>query len=163
MTRQSFDETRDVTAIAMLKPKRVSYRCAADGCPMPGAIFPEGTSNETTAKGVCMWHYGELPDKWPKITERMNDWRPMTDAINGARRCLTDPKTCTNAKAQNLHMQRAAEILRHDLAWYWHPSFKPHEREDYGHWAQRLTRLFTDAISGKLTPSPYVEEIGHER
>lgn len=115
-------------------PERRRYPCFADGCPMPGTMFPNGPDKD----GCCIYHYGAQPSDIPKVTQRLTDWQCVIAEINAARRVLTgdtaaDPKA--QDEAQTAAWQRLAPLV--ELSG-WADTLKPQPREGYGDWERRL-------------------------
>lgn len=115
-------------------PSRTRYPCAANGCPMPGAIFPASGS-----RGMCGYHYATNSSDWPRITQALTDWRCVSAEVNEARRVLTDQDLCTDVKAQNDAFRTAWERLQPAMAMGgWNDALKPAPRESYSGWCRRL-------------------------
>lgn len=115
-------------------PERMCYECCANGCPMPGAIFPSGSS-----RGICGWHYGTNSEDWSRITEAIRGpWREVAREINVARRVLSDPDLCTNVKVLGERYLAATQRLAQALTGPLAAELAPRNKEDYGQWYRRL-------------------------
>jgi hypothetical protein len=121
------DETEDEQPRV---PARARHECCANGCPMPGSMFPSG------GRGICAWHYGTNSDDWSRITEVFRgSWFMVARELLRARRTLCDPDLCTNVRALGEAYRDGAERLR--LAGG-PPGLAPQDKESLSQWTLRL-------------------------
>lgn len=130
-------------------PPRVQrYPCFADGCPMAGTIFPNGTADGKP--GVCVYHYAVNATDIPKVTQVLRDWGCVADEVRAARRCITGPMASDPAALQ-AQFDAAWERLA-PLVPSWHADLAPGtirtskgqdtgHRQAYGDWAKHLERF----------------------
>ena len=144
MTAQSnvFDATRKVGArVATTTPTRLSYRCAAHGCPMPGTMFDSGASD-----GTCVWHCGAVPSRWPTITQILGvDWACVTQHYCAVRQVLASPATCTDGKAHLAVLDAGRDLVGIAPGW----GLEPRAGEDIGAWGRRLGHFLHGCVAGK--------------
>lgn len=116
-------------------PSRPRFACTANGCPIPGTLFPSSGS-----RGICRYHYATNASDWPRITKVLLDWRVVTAEINECRRVLCDQDLCTDVKAQNDAYRQAWERLRPalDMGGWNLTELAPRPGESYSSWATRL-------------------------
>jgi hypothetical protein len=136
---------KPATAIAE-KTAPMRYPCAAQGCAMPGALFPTGASG-----GLCVYHYDAGAHEWPRITRVLRDWKCVTDIINEAKRLHSDVKTCMDVRLQNEKFADAWEHLQ-ELAPAWVDSLAPRPTkagfpETYREWTNRLEYFLVKQLS----------------
>lgn len=115
------------------------YPCFADGCPMAGTIFPNGTADGKP--GVCAFHYAANPTDIPKITQVLNDWQCVANEIRAARRCVTGPAAAdpaTQDREQALAWGRLGPVVQRGG---WGDVLAPRPGEHYGEWAKHLERF----------------------
>lgn len=156
MNRKDFDEYRGG---ALSEPKLKSvrrYPCFADGCPMPGTIFPGETQGTGDKLGTCAWHYGVLPNDIPKVTRVLLDWDCVNAEVNEARSVLTGPNAADVRALQAAFDAAWARLL--PRASGWEEQLRPSTiksrdpvtrlrtvdsgmRESYADWAKRLTEF----------------------
>jgi len=129
-------------------PARMRYECCANGCPMPGAMFPSGS----TKGGICHYHYATNPSDWPRITQVLNDWRCITAEINECRRVLCDQDLCCDVKVQNERYAEAWKRLHPALiAGGWHEGeLAPSPGLSYGEWARGLENFMGGQVLNVL-------------
>lgn len=142
--RGHFDEDGGPVQAA---PKRISYPCWADECPMPGTIFLDGV------RGICAWHYGRVGDDIPKVTRAILNWDCVQREINAGRRVLTAPDTLANPKALDAALRDAWERMKPAvLDSGWKPRLEPRQGERYGEWVRRIERFLSNRIKESLKP-----------
>lgn len=145
-SRAYFDASKDVQKD---EPVRLStFKCFADGCPMPGSIF-----YNVEELGSCAWHAGEQPAGIPKITKALQDWECIATPINRLRKLLTNPATCANVPEHNKAMRQYAEEIRRategieDLD----ERTRPKDGELIGQWLHRLERFLGARVKESIT------------
>lgn len=128
-------------------PARMRYECCANGCPMPGTMFPSGGS-----RGICCYHYATNASDWPRITKVLADWRCVTFEINECRRVLCDQDICTDVKAQNDAFRSAWERLMPalDMGGWNLAQLAPKPGEGYSNWARRLDEFLGGQVVAAL-------------
>lgn len=142
--RAHFDDEVDEAAQMKRAPQRVTYQCRAHGCPMPG-----------TVDGCCGWHYRESPQDWHRITEAIQRWSIVANAINVARGVLCAQATCCDGKVQ----RETRDALWHDIkadftvTHGWQRRIDP-EGRNLGDWCVALERFLAARIKSDL--------IGHD-
>lgn len=144
-TRNVFDATHAVGALAERKPVHPVLLCVAHGCPMPGVIFLGG------GEGVCGWHYGRPAHDWPRITQVIADWSCVTRQINAVRRVLSDPTQATDPRALQAVIDHGARLADQAPGW----RLEPDPREDIGQWARRLEAFLQGCVDGKAQRIEY--------
>lgn len=129
------------------EPRRVvRYACFAEGCPMPGTLFPEHARN-----GVCAWHYSVQPTDIPKVTSQLRAWECVAREIEQARRMLCGPVAADPA-ALELAYHQAWDRLRPMLSAGWLAQLQPatirtskgedtRHPQSYGDWAKHLEQF----------------------
>lgn len=143
--------TDDDAPIEQPKPRRLRFPCFAEGCPMPGTLWPGVTQGGAGDRpGTCAWHYGIVPTDIPKVTQVLNDWMCVSAEINQARQCLSGP----------LASDPVALHREFDAAWFrlqplvdaWEKDLAPSTirtgkgadtgyRQAYSDWAKHLERF----------------------
>jgi len=68
--------------------------CSAHGCTLAGAIL----NHPGEPSGLCAYHHAANPHDWPKVTQKMNDWSCVTEAITDCRRIHSRPETAANSR-----------------------------------------------------------------
>lgn len=119
------------------KPAARVYRCFADGCPMPGTMWPGITQGGTGERpGTCVWHYAVNPNDIPRVTQRLQDWQCVVDEMNAGRHVLTGDMAC-DPLAQNEALTAAWHRL-HSVVEVsgWADVLKP--KGNYGDWIRHL-------------------------
>lgn len=143
----------DEAPIEPQKPKRVRYPCFAEGCPMPGTIFPNGASDGKV--GTCAWHYAVQPTDIPKVTQVLRDWMCVSAEILQARRCLGGALASDPAGLQR-EFDAAWQRLM-PLAASWESELRPGTirtskgvdtgfRQGYSDWAKHLERFIGSRV-----------------
>lgn len=138
--RRNFNEADDAPA-APAKPQRPSTACAANGCPMPGAIS-QGRD------GICSWHQGRDPHDWPRVTRALNDWHLLVREINlfrtlaavgmnGTRMAEEYPKAVARLQDAYGMDNHFADVV-------------PLPDERYEKWILRLSMLLNEAVRRNL-------------
>jgi hypothetical protein len=140
--RNVFDATREVGARASASPAgRLPYRCIANDCPMPGTIFDSGA-----ADGICAWHYGAMPSRWPTITQILNaDWACVTVHYCAVRRVLASTSTCMDGMAHVAVLDGGRDLVGIAPGW----GLGPCAGEDIGEWGRRLGHFLHGCVMGK--------------
>lgn len=135
------------------KPKKATYPCYADGCPMPGTMFPNGVSHDQDGMprpGVCPFHYGVVPSDIPKVSNTLRSWECVVYEIDAGRAVLTGAMS-SDPKAQDDAFRQAWERLK-PLSGVWEAELAPGNlrtskgverpfREGYSDWIRRLERF----------------------
>jgi hypothetical protein len=130
---------------------RLPYRCVAHGCPMPGVFFDSG------AGGICGWHYGAIPSRWPTITQILGtDWACVTVHYCAARRVLADVSTCMDDKARNAVLDAGRDLVGIAPGW----GLEPLDGEDLDAWGRRLGDFLHGAVLGKPKAQHHVYATG---
>ena len=120
------------------QPARRRYPCFADGCPMPGTMFPDATQGTGERPGTCVWHYGVNPNDIPKVTQRLTDWQCVANEIQAGRRVLTGP-LATDPGGQDDALAAAWRRLATEVELTgWSAQLQPQAGEHYGEWTRRL-------------------------
>lgn len=162
-TRSRFDESADQAApVTVGAPaRRPRFSCAAHGCPMAGTLF-------LGSDGVCGWHAREQGGDWPRITQVLNDWACVNQAINSLTRVLNTPDTCADPKTQNAAMLEAWTALAEAVHGSgWKQRLEPQKSESIGSWVHRLRLFlgarvkesFTGGAVDETKPTPFVAEV----
>lgn len=150
-------------AITEQAPKAVRrYPCFAEGCPMPGTIWPGVTQGGTgDAPGNCAWHYGVNSHDIPKVTQVLKDWDCVTYEINQARRALTGD-LATNPKGLQDAFDAAWGRMQPLVEGEWEQHLKPGKlrtrrgevtpyEEGYADWAKRLNEFLGARVAEVLS------------
>ena len=155
MARSTFDERAEYRGGALTqheKPPARRYPCFANGCPMPGTIWPGAVQGGTGDEpGTCAWHYGVQTHDIPKVTRVLLDWQCVSFEVNEARRAHTSSELACNPKALADAFAAAWERLQPQVG-EWAEELRPGtarnsrgdrlgHREDYASWARRLERF----------------------
>lgn len=145
MARTNFDDSGSIADAIPHTPAKRRYPCFAEGCPMPGTIFPD-----SQAAGVCAYHYGVKPGNVPRVTNVLRQWDCVAFECREARRVLTG-ELASDVKAIDDAFAKGWERLQ-PLAGEWAAYLMPGNiltskdvdtgmRENYGDWAKRLERF----------------------
>lgn len=116
-----------------------TFRCMANDCPLFGGIFLSGPA----APGVCALHFGAIGHDIVRITQMLQDWRPVVVELNTWRRgqLQIDPgKSLTEAWGR----------LKPQLADFLHDELAPLPGSSYAQWGHRLQR-FLEARAKQAT------------
>lgn len=144
-TRQTFNDEAPPLA-AQNGPRRMRYRCFANGCPMPGTIFTGGSDS-----GVCAWHFGCNADDLPRVSRCIADWECVANAINAGRTFTNDPMKATAAKGDTAELAAMwADLLPSVLGSGWKNRIEPTAGERLGDWTRRLERFLANRIKEAL-------------
>lgn len=133
------------------RPVQRSYRCAAHGCPMAGAIF-ERSGQEG---GICAYHYGANTADWGRITRALTDWDSVTAEIGECRRVHMDPQL--SARPDEVEkLFKAAAARMEPLVGTWWDEIKPQagkggRMDTYRDWGMRLETFIGSRVVGELT------------
>lgn len=122
------------------RPERLRYPCFAEGCPMPGTMFPDQVLGEKR-HGVCPWHYRLAPSDIPKVTKVLQDWNCVTGEIEAARAALRGPHAADPKALDEVHAaawSRLEPLLAHTG---WSDVLKPRPGEHLDDWARHLERF----------------------
>lgn len=112
------------------------YRCAANSCPMFGALARSGS-----ADFFCCYHHGAEARDWPRITQVLIDWDCVAVEANRARCAMlqvtTPPKALDEAWAR----------LRQLIQGGWTKDLEP-RGESYRDWGRRLEKFLLARVKG---------------
>lgn len=135
------------------KPPRPRYPCFAEGCPMPGTIFPGVIQGGTgDSPGTCAWHYGLIPNDIPRVTQLIREWECVAREIDRARRVHTGPLACDPAALQREFDAAVARLRPAVQSGGWGNTFEREGMEGYGRWAQRLEVFLGKRVRELLQP-----------
>lgn len=155
-------------------PRQMRLPCFADGCPMPGTLWPGITQGGTgDRRGTCAWHYAVAPTDIPKVTQVLRDWICVSAEINEARRCLSGKLASDPAGLQ--HAFDAAWQRLSPMAAAWEKDLAPGNihtskgvdeghRQGYADWAKHLERFIGARVVEVLStrrPSPDIRGTQH--
>lgn len=141
-------------AEAPVAPRRLRYPCIAHNCPMPGTIFPGGTT-----QGICAWHITATGDQLPKVTQALQDWQCLAIAINRGRAALVNPATCASPKELDRTQAELWGSLKESLAGSgWTERLKPEPQERLPDWSRRLERFLANRVKERLRPSVRIDD-----
>ena len=132
-------------------PVLPSYRCAAHGCPMTGAIFEHSGGGA----GICAYHFASNTTDWPRITRSLVEWECVTREIRECRRVHMEPETATKpAVVEKLF--KAAIARLEPLTGTWWDQLKPQAGrggriDNYRDWGMRLETFIGGTVIGELT------------
>lgn len=119
------------------KPRR--YPCFANGCPMPGTIWPDIVQGGTGDRsGTCAWHYAVPEHDIPRVTQVLREWGCVAYEVSECRRVHCSTEVIGNPGALAALFQTAVERLRPAVkAGGWADQFEANGRT-YRDWGRDL-------------------------
>lgn len=121
------------------QPRRRRYPCFANGCPMPGTMWPgAGMGGTGDRPGTCVWHYGVAEHEIPRVTQVLNDWGCVAYEVDECRRVHTSTEVLGDPGALAALFQTAVERLRPQVQMGgWADEFEANGRT-YRDWGRHL-------------------------
>lgn len=126
------------------------YRCAANDCPMVGAISMSGSND-----WFCCYHHGAESRQWPRITRVLADWHCVATEANRARCAML--RVSIPVKA----LTEAWRRLEPQVRGAWAEELAPEPGESYRDWGRRLEWFLVARVTGAqkdLEPVPEAAE-----
>lgn len=124
------------------------YRCAANDCPMFGAIANSGSSSY-----LCCYHHGVQAQDWPRVTQIIADWMCVAVEANRARCAMLQVDIPARALGE------AWARLKPQIQGGWERELEPLRGDNYRDWGRRLETFLLARVKGELpVETPAVEE-----